>query len=304
MNSLLKVSIIIPTYGRPDTLSVAVDSCLNQTYSPIEIIVVDDNNPDTESRHLTEQIMERYRDDDRVKYIRHICNKNGSAARNTGFRNSTGDYIAFLDDDDYFYPAKIENQVKRLNELSEDYGVCYSKYETRYNGKVILTYRGHEEGEQLLYALMRNLFIAAGSNLLVKRHIIEEINGFDESFKRNQDLEFLIRILQKYKLAYDNHLGLVVNAATTPRNTNYLEITEQFRKNFNPFISKLAVDEINKVNCVLDLQIFRYYLFSKKDLKSAIKHVKENNISQLTVFRYLVHLLKRFIRKSSESFHI
>lgn len=302
MNDL--VSIIIPTYGRPDTLTVAIDSCLNQTYSPIEIIVVDDNNPDTEARKQTELQMKKYAGESKVKYVRHECNKNGSAARNTGFRNSSGKYIAFLDDDDYFYPQKIENQVRRLEELPEEYGVCYSKYETRYNGKVKLTYKGHEEGDVLLYALMRNLFIAAGSNLLVKRHVVQGINGFDESFRRNQDLEFLVRILQKFKLAYDDHLGLVVNAATTPRKTNYLDVTAQFRKNFDPFISQLSSGEIAQIDTVIGLQVFRYHIVSRRDYKSALKVMKERSIPIVTALRYICHLAKRALRKSSESFHI
>lgn len=302
MNDL--VSIIIPTYGRPNTLSVAIESCLKQTYSPIEIIVVDDNNPGTEVREQTEQMMQRYEQNPKVKYVRHEFNKNGSAARNTGFRISSGKYIAFLDDDDYFYPQKIANQVRKFETLPEEYGVCYSKYETRHNGKLKLTYRGHEEGNLLLYALMRNLFIAAGSNLLVKREVIEEINGFDESFKRNQDLEFLVRILQKYKLAYDSHLGLIVNAATTPRKMNYLDVTEQFRRNFEPFISKLSNSEIEIINRMINLQIFRYHLITKKDIKSAFKVIKSQGIPLVTAFRYLCHLTKRAIRKSSESFHI
>ncbi len=302
MNNL--VSIIIPTFGRPDTLTVAIESCLKQTYRPIEIIVVDDNNPGTEAREQTEKKMGLYAGEPMVKYIRHEFNKNGSAARNTGFRNSSGKYIAYLDDDDYFYPQKIENQVHRLEELPEEYGVCYSRYETRYKGKLKLTYKGHEEGNLLLYALMRNLFIAAGSNLLVKREVIEEINGFDESFKRNQDLEFLVRILQKYKLAYDSHLGLIVNAATTPRKMNYLDVTEQFRRNFEPFISKLSSSEIEIINRMINLQIFRYHLITKKDIKSAFKVIKSQGIPLVTAFRYLCHLTKRAIRKSSESFHI
>lgn len=302
MNDL--VSIIIPTYGRPDTLSIAIESCLKQTYSPIELIVVDDNNPGTEARELTEQMMKQYEQNPKVKYIRHQYNKNGSAARNTGFRNSSGKYVAFLDDDDYFYPKKIANQVQRFENLSEEYGVCYSKYETRRNGKLMLTYRGHEEGNVLLYALMRNLFIAAGSNLLVKRHVVQEINGFDESFKRNQDLEFLVRILQKHKLAYDNNLGLVVNAATNPRETNFIDVTAQFRENFSPFITKLPTSEIYKINTVINLQIFRYHLISKKDFKSALKVLNELNISYFTAIRYLCHLAKRAFCKSSESFHI
>ena len=94
------VSVIIPTYKRPDYLDRAIDSVLNQTYNNIEIIVVDDNNPNTEGRERTEKIMRRYENNPHVIYIKHEYNKNGSAARNTGFKASHGVYLAFLDDDD------------------------------------------------------------------------------------------------------------------------------------------------------------------------------------------------------------
>ena len=122
------VSIIIPTYKRPDTLDRAINSVLNQTYKNIEVIVVDDNNPDTEARSKTEHIMSVYADNPRVRYIKHEKNKNGSAARNTGARYSQAKYVAFLDDDDEFFPEKIEAQVKRLEELPDEYAVCYRRW--------------------------------------------------------------------------------------------------------------------------------------------------------------------------------
>ncbi len=181
MNPL--VSIVIPTYGRPDQLARAINSCLKQKYEAVEIIVVDDNNPDTDARKLTESVMAAFEKNPKVVYIQHERNKNGSAARNTGFRNSKGEFIAFLDDDDEFYPTKVANQVKRLKELPDDFGLCYSKYETCKRGKRILICRETREGNLLLDALMRNMFISAGSNLLIRRKAFEEIGGFDESFK-------------------------------------------------------------------------------------------------------------------------
>ena len=80
-----KVSIIIPTYRRPDTLCRTIDSINNSTYKNVEIIVVDDNNPGDEGRKLTEKVMEplveKY---SCIHYIKHPQNRNGSAARNTG----------------------------------------------------------------------------------------------------------------------------------------------------------------------------------------------------------------------------
>ena len=94
------VSVIIPTYSRPDFISRAIESVLNQTYKPIEIIVVDDNGRGTNNQILTEQVLTNFIRSNQIKYIVHEKNKNGSAARNTGAASSHGEYITFLDDDD------------------------------------------------------------------------------------------------------------------------------------------------------------------------------------------------------------
>lgn len=107
----MKVSIVIPTYKRPGMLKRAIESCLNQSYSNIEIIIVDDNNPDTPGRKETEDFMKNYESIDKIKYLKREANGGGSLARNSGIEYATGDYIAFLDDDDVFYGNKIDNQL-------------------------------------------------------------------------------------------------------------------------------------------------------------------------------------------------
>ena len=85
------VSVIIPTYKRPNMLGRAIDSVLGQSYTNIEVVVVDDNSDGDKYRLETIQYMERYANDYRVKYIKHKTNQNGSAARNTGIQNSVGE---------------------------------------------------------------------------------------------------------------------------------------------------------------------------------------------------------------------
>lgn len=111
------VSVIIPTYNRPTYLRRCLESVLNQTYKNIEIFVVDDNNPETEARIETEKIMNEYVNGKNVTYLKHNFNKNGSAARNTGWKHSSGKYITFLDDDDEIDESKIQKQVECLAKL-------------------------------------------------------------------------------------------------------------------------------------------------------------------------------------------
>ena len=104
------VSVIITTFGGDSKLRRAIASVLNQTYTDVEAIVVDDNDPKSEARVKTESIMQQYECDTRVVYLKHSHNMNGAAARNTGIKEARGSYIAFLDDDDYFF----HNRFKRF----------------------------------------------------------------------------------------------------------------------------------------------------------------------------------------------
>ncbi|MCR0235261.1 glycosyltransferase [[Clostridium] innocuum] len=105
-----------------------MESVINQTYPYLEIIVVDDNDPSSNERYMTEDLLCKYLIDKRVIYIKHDRNKNGSAARNSGYKKSKGDYIMFLDDDDEFEKTKVEVQQKNLSGLSKDWGCNYTKY--------------------------------------------------------------------------------------------------------------------------------------------------------------------------------
>ena len=123
------VSVVIPTYKNRGGLRESINSVISQNYDNlIEIIVVDDNDPDSEFRMSTSLLMQQYADNRLVKYICHDTNKNGAAARNTGIRASCGDYIAFLDDDDLFLSHKLEKQVSYLEQHPEKDAVyCFAK---------------------------------------------------------------------------------------------------------------------------------------------------------------------------------
>ena len=113
-----KVSVIIPAFNAQKFIVETVTSVLNQTYENLEVIVVDDGSKDNTFRILTDTF---------GKQIKIIQKENGgvSSARNTGIDSANGDYIAFLDADDYWLPYKLEVQLKSF-EIYPDSGVCYS----------------------------------------------------------------------------------------------------------------------------------------------------------------------------------
>lgn len=299
------VSVIIPTYKRPQTLIRTIESVLQQTYKNIEVLVVDDNDPAWESRKMTENLMQKYIANERVKYIKHDKNINGSAARNTGFKNSSGDYIMFLDDDDEYFPRKVEAQLSRLESLDKSWGVCYCGYIRKKDGKTIVHGAEKREGNLLKDALMRNLFIHAGSNLMIRREVVQEVQGFDESFTRNQDIEFLARILMKYKIAYVNEMGLIVHTHSNEATKDQFDkITMDYLNKFSSYIEELSPRDREEFQKMIRLQIFRNKLTSSNKRKQAFNMLSSKELSRPLVLRYLLHLAKRKLTKKAYGFKI
>lgn len=198
MKELPLVSIIIPTYKRPENLKRAINSVLNQTYTPIEIIVVDDNGNGTKWQIYTETLLKDYIQQNKIKYITHEINRNGSAARNTGFHASQGEYINFLDDDDVFEPTKIQKQIKCLNSHTEEFGACICNshikgFKRSFNTNI--TFEGNLIQEVLTEKVAFNT-----STVLFRRNVLLDLKGFDESFYRHQDWELYVRFFRKYKV--------------------------------------------------------------------------------------------------------
>jgi glycosyltransferase involved in cell wall biosynthesis len=277
-------------------LERAVKSVLNQTYRNVEVLVVDDNNPDTDARIETEEIMCRLKAlDERVNYLQHPFNKNGAAARNTGIFNSHGKYVALLDDDDEFKPNKIAVQLERMEKLDESWAACITGFDKLSDGKLVGIGAETKEGNILLDALGRNYYACSGSNLFIRRSVLDEIHGFNESFKRNQDLELLVRILQKYKVARCDANCLIINAHK--RTTDIQAITDTFLKSFTPVIEEQAEEDRKRIYFLINLQLVRYYIVRKKSCLKAISLMRENEISIIDLIKYFKHLYYRYKTK-------
>lgn len=115
-----KVSFVMPTWNREEYLAEAIESCLNQIYKNIEIVVVDDGSTDgTET--LMKYFTDKYKN---IKYINLGTNEGISFARNIGIANSTGDYIAVMDSDDVCSPDRVKKQMK----VMKDKDFVYTDY--------------------------------------------------------------------------------------------------------------------------------------------------------------------------------
>lgn len=298
------MSIIIPTYGRSDRINRAIDSALSQNYSNFEVIVVDDNNPGTLEREETEKSIVKYKSQSNFRYIKHPKNLNGSAARNTGIKYSSGEYITFLDDDDEYFPDKIKLQVNSLESLDSSWGMCYTGYKKIDQYENIQFSAEKSEGFLPVKSLSKNLFVGSGSNFMVRRSVVEEVKGFDDSFMRNQDLEFMSRVLLKYKIKHVDYTGFLVHNEIREIKYSYEEIVginNSYKTRFKNIIGSLKKEDQEKVWLILSLLDVRDAITYKK-YKEVYSIIKNNRINIFILLKYISYLIYRVITKKSFGF--
>jgi glycosyltransferase involved in cell wall biosynthesis len=187
------VSVVIPTYNRASFVCEAIESVLCQTFSDYEIIVVDDGSTDN-----TGETLEQYRD--KIKYI-YQENEGVSAARNTGIKNSTGLWLAFLDSDDKWMPEYLATQmegIRRSPEISMQTTDCYTigGEHTYFEMNRVI---GEFKGRDYLHLSDPFRFVVThgpwqvGSTIF-RRDAIIKAGLFDTSFDLNEDFELMARV--------------------------------------------------------------------------------------------------------------
>lgn len=190
-----KVSIVIPTYNRADFLPKAIQSVLNQTYRNWEIIIIDDGSTDN-----TEGIVKSYKEA-RIRYILHKSNLGLSAARNTGIKNSRGEYIAFLDSDDEWFPEKISCQMNIFQKEDSKCGVvCTGGYRIKDNQIISIKSVPINIDSFNEKFLFKN--ITWTSSVLVKKECFKKAGLFDENLESCEDWDMWIRIAKYYKFIF------------------------------------------------------------------------------------------------------
>ncbi len=238
---MTKVSVIIPTYGDPVFLEKAIISVQSQTMKNWDLYVIDDNNPDSDARMKTESLVKRFLSDDRIHYIKHSHNMNGAVARNTGIHNSQGEYIAFLDADDEYIPNRLEKCCNELNSLDSKFAGVYTGCEMRKNGKPFKIITEIKTGNFLVECLACKFMFCTGSNLFVRRSVVEELQGFDELFLRHQDYEFLVRLFERYDLKAISEPLVIKNNenVNVPNVYKMSEIKKQYLEKYSSLIREL-----------------------------------------------------------------
>ncbi|MBE0425223.1 MAG: glycosyltransferase [Nitrospirae bacterium] len=191
------ISIIVRTKDRPNLLKRVFTSISAQTYTPLEVILVNDGGCDIDTEDLKGLL-----DDIPLNYLRLESNHGRAFAANTGIKNASGEYICFLDDDDEYYPEHVSTLFSAA--IQGDYGIVYTdalKVRRRFNAET----GQMEEHESEIFGsydfsyidLITENYIPLTTILFTKR-ILLEAGGFDRSFELYEDWDLLLRVAEKH----------------------------------------------------------------------------------------------------------
>lgn len=187
--SLQKVSIVLPTYNGAKYIRQSIDSCLNQTYKNIELIIVDDGSKDE-----TPEIVMSYKDD-RIKHIWHEKNRGLPHALNTGFAKATGEYLTWTSDDNYYSNDAIEKMLHFLKNNNCSFVYCdfYKFYD-------------NTSFDLYIYKLPKNPILENCNNIgpcfLYTRKVGEEIGDYDPDAFLAEDYDYWIRVSTKFSMCH------------------------------------------------------------------------------------------------------
>jgi glycosyltransferase involved in cell wall biosynthesis len=198
------VSVILPSFNYAQYLPLAVQSVLSQTYSDLELIIIDDCSSDR-SREITEECK---RLDDRVVTIFHEKNQGLACTRNTGLRASTGKFIALCDADDIWLPNKLKIQLEHFHD-NDQVGIVHSEAS-------IIDGSGSQTGQLFSSLFHLKTQVASGNlfgelcgrnflcvpSVILRREALEYAGGFDESLRSLEDWVCWTMVSRKYLFEY------------------------------------------------------------------------------------------------------
>ena len=189
----MNISVVIPSYNRREFLKRSIDSAINQTKKPLEIIVVDDGSTDG-----TETMIKS--DYDFVKFIKQK-NKGVSAARNIGIKVSIGEWICFLDSDDEWKKDKLEKQINAMKS-NPGYKFFHSNETWIKNGLRINQKKKHKKYGGDIFDKCLDMCRISPSSVMVDKTVFDEVGNFNENLVVCEDYELWLRICDKYRVFF------------------------------------------------------------------------------------------------------
>ena len=215
------ISVVIPVFNREIKIKECIQSVLNQTLKPLEIIVVDDGSNDN-----TLQVLKSF--EDKIRIIKNKENKGVSYSRNVGAKNSTGQWLAFLDSDDRWVPEKLENQWQYLQK-NPFYEIFQSEEVWIRNGKRINACKHHQKPEGWVWEPCLKLCLISPSGVMLKKDLFEAVEGFDEALPACEDYDLWLRITRNKVVGLEPSFAIIKYGGHQDQLSQKYEAMDRFR---------------------------------------------------------------------------
>lgn len=276
------VSVVIPTYNRSNLILRAINSVLNQTYSNIEVIVVDDCSSDN-TREIVQSIT-----DERVKYLCLEKNMGACAARNKGIEAARGDYIAFQDSDDEWHLNKLEVQMKKMKNANADVSFCnfikVSKSENNKNEFPVGIQEDFIDYENLI-----RKSIVSTQCIVARKTCFSEIR-FDTNLPRLQDWDVILELSKKFSVYHidDALVNMYVqsDSISSHPEKGVIALNYLWKKN------KDVIDENNEISYLWNIYLGNYKLASGENPSINYKKALKIHRSPSLFFKYILSRLR------------
>lgn len=192
MNSQILFSVVIPTFNRLPFLQKAIDSVLSQSYPHFELIVVDDGSTDG-----TSKLLSSYTDNRLIS----IYQKNGgvSSARNNALKIANGEFIAFLDSDDWWKNNKLQRTIDYIQDFPE-INIFHTEELWYRSGKLLNQKKKHKNPSGEVYKDVLSICCISISTAVIKKDVFDNIGVFDEELEACEDYDFWLRATSQYKV--------------------------------------------------------------------------------------------------------
>ena len=278
----MKISVIIPTFNRLDLLKRAIESVLNQSIKPYDIIVVDDGSTDDTS----EMIQQKY------KSINLIKQKNSgvSAARNNGIKNAQGDWIALLDSDDEWGKNKLEEQVNNLTD-NPKYEFCHTNEIWIRNGIRVNQKKRHKKYGGFIFDKCLDICKISPSSVLFNKNILNHVGWFDEELPVCEDYDLWLRITADYEILFIDKPLIVKYGGHNDQLSNSVEAIERFRiKALQSLLENSDLSKNNRIHAIemiiKKLNIYLKGLVKRKKHDEAKKVAEKIKVWNKDMFEY------------------
>lgn len=285
------VSVIIPSYNRASTIKRAAESVLNQTYSDLELIIVDDGSTDN-----TKEVVESIHDN-RLHYI-YQDNAGACVARNNGIAYARGEWIAFQDSDDEWLPVKIEKQLNALYTFDADVCICQVRKHYVDKSAPLKIWPNILATKTLTRNEVIKRPVTTTQTIIAKKEVFEDIK-FDPLVKKGQDYDWSIRASENYQFVFLKEALVEQYFQNDSITMGGLEKAIEMRKHF---ISKYPTEIKNYPDFYINqLKTIAFYstLLGNKEACRYWKECFKADKSIETLFKYLcskTSVLKKYYK--------